>query len=131
MGNNAEGKLGVGSVKSINCNVPTLVEGIRGISKVSCGGSHSLALSFGGEVYAWGQAYYGALGINTTKNQITPVRVPDLESVTEISAGGRHSLFITEGAKVYGCGDASQGQLGMQLLQGQNRLYQPTQVTKF
>jgi alpha-tubulin suppressor-like RCC1 family protein len=68
MGNNAEGKLGVGSVKSMNCNVPTLVEGIRGIAKVSCGGSHTLALSLTGEAFAWGQAYYGALGINTGKN---------------------------------------------------------------
>jgi len=115
MGNNAEGKLGVGSVKNMNCIVPTLVEGIRGISKVSCGGSHTLALSLTGEAYSWGQAYYGALGVNTNKNQIKPIQVPGLDFVTDISAGGRHSLFLTEVSKVFACGDASQGQLGLQL----------------
>lgn len=55
MGNNADGKLGVGSAaSSMTCNVPTLVEGIRGISKVSCGDSHTLALSLTGEAYSWG-----------------------------------------------------------------------------
>ena len=68
MGNNADGKLGIGSMQNMNCNVPTLVEGIRGIAKVCCGGSHTLAMSLTGEAYSWGQAYYGALGIDASQN---------------------------------------------------------------
>ena len=70
MGSNKEGKLGIGSSDTTHCNVPTLVEGIRGIQKVSCGGSHTLAINFEGEVYSWGQACYGALALDTIHNSL-------------------------------------------------------------
>lgn len=63
MGNNSEGRLGTGNTDIRSCNVPTLVDGLCNIRKVSCGSSHSLALSEDGKVYVWGQAFYGALGI--------------------------------------------------------------------
>ena len=63
MGSNSEGRLGTGDAEMRYCNVPTLVENLSNIKKVSCGTSHTLALSNDGEVYAWGQAFYGALGV--------------------------------------------------------------------
>ena len=44
MGNNAEGRLGISNPQIRSCNVPTLVEGICNIAKVSCGAAHTLAL---------------------------------------------------------------------------------------
>ena len=63
MGSNSEGRLGTGSSEMRSCNVPTLVDGLFNIRKVSCGSSHTLALSDDGTAFAWGQAFYGALGL--------------------------------------------------------------------
>lgn len=90
-------------------NVPTLVEGICNIVKVSCGNSHTIALGSDGIAYTWGQAFYGALGVasgNSVQNIPTPQRV-ELDSLFDVSAGGRHSFFVTSDARVYGCGDAN------------------------
>jgi X-linked retinitis pigmentosa GTPase regulator len=65
MGSNADGKLGIGDINKKVCNVPTLVEGIYNIKKVSCGLSHTLAVDNDGRAYSWGQSFYGALGIGT------------------------------------------------------------------
>ena len=93
------------------CNVPTLVDGISGIKKVACGTSHTLALSDDGQVYAWGQAFYGALGLdpndlslknkkgNSLDNCYSPVMLPassfNSEAVKNLEAGSRHSIFVT------------------------------------
>ena len=43
---------------------PTLVSGLSGkdIVSISCGSSHSAAVSASGELYTWGQGNYGRLG---------------------------------------------------------------------
>ena len=70
--------------------------------------SHTLALSNNGEVYAWGQAFYGALGIKNVSDTIySPQKIESLfsEQVIDISAGSRHSLFLNSKCQVFGCGD--------------------------
>lgn len=44
---------------------PVLVEQLAGNSIVdlSCGGNHTVAVTETGEVYAWGEGRYGALGV--------------------------------------------------------------------
>ena len=54
MGSNTDSKLGIGNSEIRSVNVPTLVEGICNISKVSCGNSHTLALGADGSAYSWG-----------------------------------------------------------------------------
>ena len=39
------------------------------MSSVSCGHYHTVAVSAAGEVWAWGESAYGALGIPITSNQ--------------------------------------------------------------
>lgn len=75
MGSNADCKLGIGSSDVRSVNVPTLVEGICNIVKVTCGNSHTIALGSDGSAFTWGQAFYGALGIvngSSVHNQSTP-----------------------------------------------------------
>lgn len=118
MGSNSEGRLGTGNADIRSCNVPTLVDGLCNIKKVSCGSSHTLALSEDGKAYAWGQAFYGALGIapnerGALENAHSPVLLPSEafadEAIKDLQAGGRHSIFVTERNKLFGCGDANQG----------------------
>lgn len=74
MGSNAEGKLGVGGKSLKHSNVPCLVESLNDIIKVSCGMSHTLAITEKGEAYSWGQGFYGALGVskNGLESYFTP-----------------------------------------------------------
>lgn len=79
MGFNDLGKLGINSRDITCCDVPTLIEGVCGIQKVSCGVSHCLALSYEREVYAWGESKYGALGFESNDYILKPVIVPRLK----------------------------------------------------
>jgi E3 ubiquitin-protein ligase HERC4 len=138
MGSNTDGKLGINNAQLQHCNVPTLVEGIFGIKQVSCGMSHSLAVSESGEAYSWGQSFYGALGLGakdsaqTVENQFSPKLIHLLkeQNVTCVEAGSRHSVFLTITNKVFVCGDANQGQLGLGS-NLQDRVMTPTEVQTF
>ena len=44
-------------------------------SQVSAGGTHSLAIADGGDLYAWGSNATGQLGINSTLSRSSPVQV--------------------------------------------------------
>jgi alpha-tubulin suppressor-like RCC1 family protein len=68
MGSNTDAKLGIGNSEMRSVNVPTLVDGISNISKVAVGNAHSLALGTDGSVYSWGQAFYGALGLQSNNS---------------------------------------------------------------
>jgi alpha-tubulin suppressor-like RCC1 family protein len=48
MGSNVDQKLGLGNPDVRSVNVPTLVDGINNIIKVSAGNSHTLALDSNG-----------------------------------------------------------------------------------
>lgn len=63
MGSNVDCKLGLGNTDLRSVNVPTLVDGICNIVKVSAGNAHTVALGSDGSAYTWGQSFYGALGL--------------------------------------------------------------------
>ena len=121
-GNNAYGQLGDGTQNA--SAIPVRVQGLNGIdiSSVAAGGNHTLALSAGGTVWAWGQNIYGQLGVgdNTGINWFVPVKVGDeangspFTGVKAISAGGSHSLALTTDGKVWAWGYNGYGQLGQQ-----------------
>ena len=115
-GYNSFGQLGYG-VKDIAAHAsPAPIPGLTGITAIAGGGYHSLALSGGGTVSAWGENNFGQLGDGTTTNHFSPTPVatsgdPLLASVSAISAGLYHSLALT-GGFVYGAGYNAFGQLG-------------------
>ena len=55
MGSNAFGKLGVAE----SCSTPKLVEGVIGVTHVSCGWNHTAAVLRDGGCYTWGQSEFG------------------------------------------------------------------------
>ncbi len=117
-GRNSEGQLGNGNTAIQH--TPVKVSGgamgtNEGVTAISAGDSHSLALK-DGVVYAWGNGANGRLGNNGTSHQSTPVKVSGgamgtNEGVTAISAGNSHSLAL-KGNTVYAWGLGAQGQLG-------------------
>jgi alpha-tubulin suppressor-like RCC1 family protein len=109
-GFNAEGQLGNGT--TTNSRVPVAVTGLSGVTAVSAGGAHSLALLSNGTVMAWGSNRKGQLGNGTTTNSDVPVAVSGLSGVTAVSAGGAFSLALLSNGTVMAWGENTHGQLG-------------------
>ena len=69
------------------------------VKAVSCGHSHSLALSDAGKVFAWGCGGEGRLGLGGRQDVFVPMQVCGAlsnERIQKISAGGAHSAAVTE-----------------------------------
>ncbi len=108
--------------------------GLTGVTAVSAGGAHSIALLSNGQAMSWGSDTEGQLGINNAQTTyyipttvcIAPAYATPtgngtqaLVGVTAIAAGGSHSLFLTNGttangtsAQVWASGNNGYGQLG-------------------
>jgi alpha-tubulin suppressor-like RCC1 family protein len=65
-----------------------------GITQVSAGSYHSLALRSDGTVLAFGENEYGQLGTGSISPSALPAPVPGLTSVTQVSAGFEISMAI-------------------------------------
>lgn len=120
MGNNAEGRLGIGNRSIKQCASPCLVETLsayRAVS-ISCGWGHTAAVNDSGDLFTWGAGEHGALGLNSTETQWVPARVnlPLELSASNVSCGARHSAVIAQtrtGMKeLWTCGAGEAGQLG-------------------
>ncbi|WP_274648814.1 fibronectin type III domain-containing protein [Paenibacillus humicola] len=100
-----------------------------GITMVSAGGGHTLALKRDGTVWAWGNNAYGQLGYGSaTEGGTTPVQVQGLDSVTAIAAGGSHSLALKSDGTVWAWGENFYGELGDGTPEGSSRSSSPVQV---
>ena len=133
-GGNNEAQLGVGTssgpdacLEALPCStVPVEVEGLEGVTAVSAGWWHSMALLSDGRVMAWGRNAEGQLGIGTSVGpnacqeaapcSATPQEVDGLggaaPAVTAISAGAFHSLALLADGVVEAWGRNSEGELG-------------------
>jgi alpha-tubulin suppressor-like RCC1 family protein len=125
-GQNIYGDLGDGT--SADTNVPTAVcavgatppcsaaagNALSGVTAISAGGFHALALLTDGTVVAWGDNVDGEVGDGsaTATGVDVPVPVRGLGSVTAISSGGDHSLALLRNGTVKAWGADGHGQLG-------------------
>ncbi|KAL2531582.1 Regulator of chromosome condensation (RCC1) family protein [Abeliophyllum distichum] len=111
-GRGEHGRLGFGDDKSSKM-VPQRVQLLAGddIVQVSCGGTHSVALTREGRMYSFGRGDHGRLGygrkVTTGHPAEVPINIPppkDLSSnetegrwcATLVACGGRHTLAIVE-----------------------------------
>jgi alpha-tubulin suppressor-like RCC1 family protein len=101
---------------------PTLV-GLPGESgtviQAAAGSSDSFAVTSSGQLYAFGENYYGELGSATNNGTATPNPTPtqvplpgESGTVTQVAAGGDHSLAVTSSGQLYAFGYNYYGQLG-------------------
>jgi len=81
-----------------------------GVTAVSAGTGHSLAVTKYGSLWAWGWNRHGQLGDGATENKPSPVKIMD--GVTAASAGYGHSLAVRSDGSLWGWGSNEYGQLG-------------------
>ncbi len=117
-GSNNRGQLGNGTTADSSVPVqvvsPNGSGSLDGVIAVSGGGSHSLALTNTGAVYAWGDNSAGQLGVGSaTASSSTPVQVSfGSGKPVAIAAGKNHSLALMDDGTVYSWGGNLNGQPG-------------------
>ena len=114
------GQLGNNTANYSLIPVPVNSSGIlanKTVVAIAAGGSHSLALTSDGLVYAWGSNSSGQLGNSGTTDSLVPVAVNTTgalagKTVTAISAGDEHSMALTSDGQAVTWGKNNDGQLG-------------------
>ncbi|MFT4264926.1 MAG: hypothetical protein QM572_16195 [Nocardioides sp.] len=115
-GRGDSGRLGDGADVDRSTPVAVDTSGVlsgRQVTAIAAGGSHSLAVDSAGQVYAWGRAVSGRLGIGPTDPGYyarSPMSVA--LTATRIAAGSGHSLALDPGGAVWAWGSGSSGALG-------------------
>jgi alpha-tubulin suppressor-like RCC1 family protein len=124
-GENYSGQLGNATHdKELTANPSPALVTLPGVSgsviEVAAGEEHTLAVTSGGQLYAFGSNFYGQLGISTDSGSSTPDPTPTLVSlpgatgpVTQVAAGYEHSLAVTSTGQLYAFGSNFYGQLGV------------------
>ncbi|KAL4438108.1 hypothetical protein ABPG74_016887 [Tetrahymena malaccensis] len=128
-----EGQLGHNDMETLN--TPKMIEYFcqqaKQIKYISCGHSHSAAISEEGDLYTWGCNYDYRLMINENKNQYKPVLtqlhylkeiyqksgqdISQKFNVQLVSLGVNHTAVITVDGSVYTAGLGNHGELGIVL----------------
>jgi alpha-tubulin suppressor-like RCC1 family protein len=85
--------------------------------------SHSLALSWDGRVYSWGDKLYGQLGHGDKSARPSPALVEGLEGVRSIAASPQLSVAVTQAGAVFSW--------GISLPSGAEGSLRPIVVTEF
>jgi Regulator of chromosome condensation (RCC1) repeat len=94
-GLNSVGLLGDGSDGvETSSNVPVAVSGLSGVTAISGGFEHRLALLGNGKVMAWGNGADGMLGLGSEAGSDVPVEVSTLGEATAIATGQYFSLAV-------------------------------------
>eukprot|EP00873_Tetraselmis_striata_P034317 jgi/Tetstr1/454581/TSEL_041476.t1 len=115
-GDNSFGQLGIDDRKPSKKPVQVAVPAGLKVAHVACGAHHSLLLTDGGELYAWGHNRAAQLGIEVagTRDALKPMLVTPFtrQKVAQVVAGAAHSLALTSEGQLWAFGDNSAGQLG-------------------
>lgn len=118
-GRNVKGQLGDGT--TVQQSTPVAVTNLAGnVAAVGLGGSHTCALTAGGDMKCWGENNVGQLGDGTTTDRSEPVDVnPGSSQPTPlpidsegIDAGSWHACAVSSAGGVQCWGRNTSGQLG-------------------
>eukprot|EP00727_Mastigamoeba_balamuthi_P014729 m51a1_g9882 hypothetical protein (1016) ;mRNA; f:13847-18173 len=117
-GDNSQGQLGIGEQGAAQGR-PRLLRPLRDkhVCMVACGSAHTLALSYEGQCFSWGDASQGQLGraLPSPEACATPAPVEGLADVpvAALCTGYNHCFALTASSLVYCWGANKHGQLGL------------------
>ena len=110
-GLNEYGQLGIGSAEIIDHSVPVVVPGMTGVTDISAGPMHTVALKQDGTVWAWGSNLGGQLGEGSQVDRTSPVQTQTLNEASAVAAGGFFTMALQNGS-VWAWGANASAQLG-------------------
>ncbi|EQC36786.1 hypothetical protein SDRG_05620 [Saprolegnia diclina VS20] len=97
-GGGEHGQLGHGD--KVNKTIPSLVKHLadKVVVQITCGWSHTVALTENGEVYTWGNGDHGKLGHNDQVKVTLPKLVETLQSkrVVSIASYNEHTVALVD-----------------------------------
>lgn len=111
-GTNHDGELGNGTTVGPR-PFPGQVSGLTGITAISAGAEHGLALRADGTVWSWGYNSDGQIGDGTTTDRPTPVHVWLPVPATAVAAGAYFSLALGDDGSVWAWGYNDENSLGV------------------
>jgi alpha-tubulin suppressor-like RCC1 family protein len=111
-GLNSSGQLGAGDTSSLR-GVRQEITASHNWVAIDLGYDHTLALKDDGTLWAWGNNYYGQLGLGDTSNQDTPQQVGTSHRWVSISAGKYFSIASDADGKLWVWGYNANFQLGL------------------
>lgn len=124
VGDNTSGKLGLND--TVLRSSPTQVGTGTTWLTISAGYNHSMAIKDDGTLWAWGDGYNGALGLNDSGTpKSSPTQVGALTNWSKVSTGLDYTLAIRNDGTLWSWGANGNGQLG---LGGTVARSSPTQV---
>src|SRR5262249_34932491 len=87
---------------------------LNNVAHVAAGAAHSLAVKLDGTVWAWGNNFYGQLGM-TGGDRLVATQVPNVSGAVAISAGSFHSIAQLGGGgyAIWGRNDYGQANVGI------------------
>lgn len=129
-GDNSDGRLGIGNTD--NQTKPVKVTGITGKIKqlltfMDVDRRSIYAITEDGSLYAWGNNYFGQLGVGDEVNKNRPTKVNLPSKLKELITTGDSTYAILEDGSLYAWGSNGIGQLGIG--KDDDRIYTPEQVT--
>ncbi len=113
------GRLGHGEKEFEDLNYPKIVQDLKvtSIIDISCGYSHSAAVSKNGDLFLWGSASSGELGFGGQKAEYychtpTQLLLPCC-TVLKVSCGAVHTACIVRSGEMHVWGSCDGGRLGL------------------
>lgn len=117
-GDNALGQLGSEVDTLSEPALPATIEGISDVKKVRAGDTFAVALTEGGQLWAWGsnssgETGYGPLGVGDPDHHSVPnPLVAPLDEIASFDAAGYHLAAVDRAGQVWALGRGDDGQSG-------------------
>jgi alpha-tubulin suppressor-like RCC1 family protein len=113
-GVNEHGESGDATLVSPRLTFRPALVGVPSATKISAGGTHTLMLTAGEDVWATGQNHVGQLGDGSRVGRLSPAPVANLRRALDIVAAHKtfHSVALTDDGRVWTWGSNTRGQLG-------------------
>ncbi|WP_025680177.1 OmpL47-type beta-barrel domain-containing protein [Paenibacillus massiliensis] len=111
-GNNSYNQLTDENTTFYSYTHPIQLKELEGITEISSGAAHIIALRMDGTVWTRGWNSNGQLGIDTTKSQSGLVQLGSFNTAVAVSAGQYYSEVVLVDGSVWGVGSNYAGQLG-------------------
>eukprot|EP00055_Hartaetosiga_balthica_P010313 m.43646 g.43646 ORF g.43646 m.43646 type:complete len:486 (-) comp7121_c0_seq2:663-2120(-) len=111
-GENSCGQLGNGEPEDVFSPMPVTDLLGKAVKKVAAGAKHSMVLTYGMDVFSFGDNTMGQLGHGDLRNRIRPelIRTLDGKQVWDVCCGDAHNLARTRSGHLYAWGSNIEGQ---------------------